>query len=99
MERTSCRRKRCFRDASLSHWCARTSLPVSMIGFAKRLFLGFSAAGLFLLFWPLHSPVLRAQLSPPDHLAEPGFWPTQTATSRRDYVGSAACASCHAAVV
>src|ERR1700682_2089811 len=99
MERTNGPGKRCFRDASHSHWCARTSPPASMIGFAKRLFLGFSAAGLFLLLWPLRSPLLHAQLSTTDHLAEPGFWPTQNATSRRDYVGSVACASCHATIV
>jgi Cytochrome c554 and c-prime len=40
-----------------------------------------------------------AQLSTTDHLAEPGFWPTQKATSRSEYAGSAACASCHAAKV
>jgi len=38
-----------------------------------------------------------AQLSTQDHLSEPGFWPTQPAASRSDYVGTAACASCHAA--
>jgi hypothetical protein len=70
-----------------------------MATFAKRLFLGISAAGLVLILWPLFSPRLRAQLSTADHLAEPGFWPTQSAASRRDYVGSAACASCHAAIV
>lgn len=40
---------------------------------------------------------LFGQLSTLDHLAEPGFWPSQPGTSRSDYVGSDACASCHAA--
>src|SRR5579871_4813095 len=54
---------------------------------------------LLLLLW-LWGPVLTfAQLSTLDHLAEPGFWPTQPAASRNDYVGSTACASCHAAKV
>jgi Cytochrome c554 and c-prime len=44
-------------------------------------------------------PVLHAQLSTEDHLADPGFWPTQTATSRQDFVGPAGCQSCHAAKV
>jgi hypothetical protein len=37
------------------------------------------------------------QLSTQDHLAEPGFWPTQHGVSRSDYLGSQACAACHAA--
>jgi Cytochrome c554 and c-prime len=40
---------------------------------------------------------LFGQLSTPDHLAEAGFWPTQSGAKRSDYVGSDACASCHAA--
>ncbi|MFZ0806431.1 MAG: hypothetical protein WAN03_09625, partial [Candidatus Sulfotelmatobacter sp.] len=40
---------------------------------------------------------LFAQLSTQDHLTEPGFWPTQPAAARSEYVGSGACASCHAA--
>jgi hypothetical protein len=36
------------------------------------------------------------QLSTQDHLAEPGFWPTQEQASRADFVGAAACARCHA---
>lgn len=57
--------------------------------FRQRLFLLFvlAAAG----------PWLRAQLSTEDHLAEPGFWPTQGGVSRNDYVGPAACAPCHSA--
>ena len=44
-------------------------------------------------------PSAFAQLSTSDHLAEPGFWPTQPGTSRSEYAGSNACASCHAAKV
>jgi hypothetical protein len=53
---------------------------------------------LLFLFSQVSVP-LFAQLSTTDHLAEPGFWPTQNGTSRSEYVGSDACASCHAAKV
>ena len=36
------------------------------------------------------------QLSTDDHLAEPGFWPTQSQPSRDGFTGPGACASCHA---
>lgn len=36
------------------------------------------------------------QLSTQDHLAEPGFWPTQDQPSRTEFVGAEACARCHA---
>lgn len=42
-------------------------------------------------------PCLRAQLSTADHLADPGFWPTQSASSRSEYAGPSSCAPCHAA--
>jgi hypothetical protein len=35
------------------------------------------------------------QLSTEDHLAEPGFWPTQEQPSRAEFVGAEACARCH----
>lgn len=41
----------------------------------------------------------RAQLSTADHLADPGFWPTQNVRSRDEYVGATVCASCHAGKV
>jgi len=41
-------------------------------------------------------PVARAQLSTPDHLQDPGFWPTQPGASRGDYTGPEACRQCHA---
>ena len=60
--------------------------------------LRLSRQGLFLfLVLAAAPPCLRAQLSTEDHLAEPGFWPTQGGASRNDYVGPAACSTCHAA--
>ena len=56
-------------------------------------------AGLIFFLWSQTSVLLLGQLSTPDHLAEPGFWPTQPGASRGEYVGSNACASCHAAKV
>jgi len=53
---------------------------------------------LFLLL-AMAMPRLQGQLSTEDHLAEPGFWPTQPAASRSDFVGPSACAACHAAKV
>jgi len=55
----------------------------------------------FLLFvlWTQSCPSLSGQLSTSDHLAEPGFWPTQPGVSRNEYLGSGACAACHAATV
>jgi hypothetical protein len=55
-----------------------------------------SRVGLLFLLWLQTSLSLFGQLSTTDHLAEPGFWPTQNAVTRSDYVGSGACASCHA---
>lgn len=40
-------------------------------------------------------PVAFSQLSTEDHLAEPGFWPTQNVASRDNFVGSETCARCH----
>jgi hypothetical protein len=53
--------------------------------------------GVLLFLCSYASTSLLAQLSTPDHLAEPGFWPTQNGVSRNQYAGSEACASCHAA--
>ncbi len=39
---------------------------------------------------------LMGQLSTEDHLAEPGFWPTQDQPSRAEFVGAEACVRCHA---
>ena len=59
----------------------------------------WSACAGLLFFWSQASISLFGQLSTLDHLAEPGFWPTQHAPSRSEYVGSDACSSCHAAKV
>jgi hypothetical protein len=61
----------------------------------RLLFAVFGGVAFFLLA----SSAVHAQLSTTDHLAEPGFWPTQNATSRSDYTGSGACAACHSAIV
>ncbi len=39
-----------------------------------------------------------AQLSTSDHVAEPGFWPTQSIPSRKGIVGAETCATCHASI-
>ncbi len=49
----------------------------------------------FLLAVSLCAPVAFSQLSTADHLAEPGFWPTQNTPSRDNFVGSETCARCH----
>lgn len=36
-----------------------------------------------------------SQLSTEDHLAEPGFWPTQDSASRSDFAGPESCGRCH----
>jgi hypothetical protein len=41
---------------------------------------------------------VAAQLSTSDHVAEPGFWPTQNLPSRKDIVGADACATCHSSI-
>jgi hypothetical protein len=71
-----------------------------MPGSSKRLSLLLVTIALALAFWPPNSKfALHAQLSTADHLADPGFWPTQDARSHDDFVGTAACANCHAAIV
>jgi hypothetical protein len=56
--------------------------------------------GLFLLAPVLLcTPAFFGQLSTEDHLADPGFWPTQGYSSRDGFVGGDACARCHAAKV
>lgn len=39
------------------------------------------------------------QMSTKDHLAKPGWWPRKADPARTDYVGAAACAECHSALV
>ena len=43
----------------------------------------------------LYAPFALAQLSTEDHLAEPGFWPTQDTSSPNSFVGTDTCARCH----
>ena len=59
----------------------------------------FRKFGMLFIFFFL-APVFRvtAQLSTSDHLAEPGFWPTQSAPYRKDFVGAETCATCHATI-
>jgi hypothetical protein len=71
---------------------SRLSTPLASLGTALRSFF-------LLLFVVLLATHLPAQLSTDDHLAEPGFWPTQPGASRKDYVGPEACRPCHAAKV
>jgi hypothetical protein len=59
--------------------------------FVIAVFLGLTSGILF-------CPVLRAQLSTPDHLSDPGFWPTKPGYSRSEYAGPEACAGCHKAI-
>ena len=42
---------------------------------------------------------VKAQLSTADHLADPGFWPSQTGNPADSFVGAEACAKCHAEIV
>src|SRR5712671_6035854 len=49
----------------------------------------------FLLAVSLHALSASGQLSTADHLAEPGFWPTQDSPSRSNFTGSDTCARCH----
>jgi len=56
-----------------------------------------AACGL-LAFCFILPPLLHSQLSTPDHLADPGFWPTKPGYPRSEYVGSAACAGCHSSI-
>jgi Cytochrome c554 and c-prime len=42
------------------------------------------------------SAVVWAQMATADRVQGPGFWPTQGTSARKDFLGSAACARCHA---
>jgi hypothetical protein len=52
----------------------------------------FGAFALALLGLP---GLAEAQLSTAEHLAKPGYWPTQVNKSAEEFVGSAVCAKCH----
>ncbi len=67
-----------------------------MVEGCKRFFrVALLISVVVVLLWRLALP-LRAQLSTADHLTEAGFWPTQSGSSRADFTGPAACATCHA---
>jgi len=38
------------------------------------------------------------QMSTPERLNQPGWWPTRLVATRKDFVGSAACAPCHGSI-
>jgi Cytochrome c554 and c-prime len=59
-----------------------------------RVFLAAVCAFLFLLST---SPG-RAQLSTEEHISEEPFWPTETNSSRDQYVPTATCESCHSKI-
>jgi len=57
------------------------------------------ALALFYAFLPFFcANRLLAQLSTQDHLNDPGFWPTKPGYPLSEYVGSEACAGCHATI-
>jgi hypothetical protein len=55
----------------------------------------FLSRGVFLLLFVSLACRVSAQLSTIEHLANPGFWPTQISKSSADFVGSDVCAKCH----
>jgi hypothetical protein len=50
------------------------------------------------LLWVICASPTLAQLSTEDHVADPGFWPTQPGGPQKLYSGGAVCASCHAGI-
>jgi Cytochrome c554 and c-prime len=67
-----------------------------MARFCKVVF--YTCAVVLVLFCSPPCTRVIAQLSTSDHLAEPGFWPTQNVVSRKDFVGAETCAACHASI-
>ena len=64
----------------------------------RKILLAAAAASAILLFIAVHfPPLVRAQLSTQDHLAEPGWWPSKGSKATDNYVGSATCEKCHKA--
>lgn len=78
------------RDASWRKLMLQTHSPTSR-GWTVATFVAT-----FLL--SLLTGAAFGQLSTCDHLADPGFWPTQDPGTRKNYVGPATCAKCHASV-
>ena len=66
----------------------------------KQLRRGLSVCKLLYILagWLLLPGAVCSQLSTPDHLSDPGFWPTKPGYPLAEYVGSDACASCHSAI-
>ena len=52
---------------------------------------------LLLMALAVQTTAAVAQLSTQDHLEAPGFWPTKSQLSRKDFAGPEACARCHSA--
>jgi hypothetical protein len=73
---------------------ARLLLKVKRDDVFRRCLRGCGFPG-FLLAVSLHALSASGQLSTADHLAEPGFWPTQDDPSRSNFTGSDTCARCH----
>lgn len=69
---------------------------IRMDSAGKRLLSLAAALAIFLFVSPGAYLLVRAQLSTDDHLAEPGWWPRRSPAFRNEFVGSAACAKCHA---
>src|SRR5579859_1189443 len=64
----------------------------------KKILHGAVALILVCIFTGFAPVLLHAQLSTYDHLTEPGWWPQREPTSRKEFVGNAACAKCHATI-
>jgi hypothetical protein len=62
----------------------------------RRLSIVVFAVGVALVPPP---PPIGAQMATAERLQAPGFWPTKGTAARRDFLGSPACAACHAAKV
>ena len=62
-----------------------TAVPLSLRSLVGAL--GALAAG---------SAMVGAQIATADRVQGPGFWPTQGTSARKDFLGLAACAKCHA---
>jgi Cytochrome c554 and c-prime len=69
-----------------------------MARFGKTVWYAYGVMLILFCSGTFSCPCALAQLSTSDHLAEPGFWPTQDAASRKDFVGAQACGTCHAAI-
>lgn len=74
------------RSLSNQHWNAT---PCSVMRRFRFLALAIT--------FSVQTVAALGQLSTGDHLAEPGFWPTQSQPSREGFVGPETCARCHAA--